>query len=376
VVVGTSHGKLILLNIHQLYYPSMSCTLSPTIVDEWTSYQNTSCQSIHDWLAYERRYHKQRSTCHNRIENNDGSRGLGIRSLSAIPEMYIPVPSSTSSLVQQCNFKIRYRFVWITMNGWILSTHIEVTKSAISTALLVPTTSIPISYTNRVRRKSKSPNYDGICHVHYTIKPIVYKNNDDNNTLLYPSQPTWNYFEHHDEATASFPVSVSSHGILWYNPLDQDHHTLPQPLPQLPNPDVRVLSAHARNSSGNRVPHDVTAATTKPKSKSHCRSSAMPKLNYIGFDQIRNHTFHRVAAVGNTESTINDNSNDGNFIDDRAQVLITRIRLRKPATIHQHPKCVWIHPTRPLECILVGTRDCGLYVIESKSKIQTRLRKT
>ena len=351
LVVGTSGGTFMVLNMDQLQYPSMSCTLSPTIVHVWTSFRNTtSGQSnrIGEWLNYEQRHYQQRSN-HN-VHNNGGSQGLGIRALAILPEMYLPSARQPAN-----DYKVRYRFIWITMNGWILSTHIEV---SISTALSnVGTVGGSTTATIHVRRKSKAPYYDGICHVHYSIKPIVYRNSTDHSVLIHPPQPTWNYFEHHDEATSSFPVSISSHGILWYNPLDQDKYTSPQPLPQLPNPDVRVLSSnrsiHISAVSTNTTGHDSMAPQ---KSSSRRQHSMVPKLNYIGYDQIRRQSLK-------SHSTCNDDSSD--------EIAISRIRARKPTTPHnQHPTCLWMHPDRPLEHILVGTPDCGLYLMESKNKIQ------
>jgi hypothetical protein len=102
-------------------------------------------------------------------------------------------------------------------------------------------------------------------------------------------------------------------------------------------------------------------------------------LNYISFDQIRNHSLLQrvVTTDNNIAEPVNSNGGSNNINADagweEVVVPIMRIRLRKPmitSNLLQHPTCIGIHPIQPLEYILVGTRDCGLYLIESKTKIQ------
>jgi hypothetical protein len=379
IVLGTSYGRIILLNIQKLHYRSMSCTLSPTLIDEWISYQNhhhpntNSINShvsspIDDWLEYEKR-------C---LKNNFNPVGLGIRSLSVIPELYIPKSLSLNRSNNKSITKIRYRFIWLTINGWILSTTIEVeihhqhhgtTTTANNNNINNNNNKCNNNDTVCTRRRSKAPYYDGICYTHYVTKPVVYQNLDG--TCIRPVRPIWNSIN--DDI--AYPVSVTNSGILWYNPNDTHEEQYIQPKPILPNPDVRVLSSSSSSSSSSNSTA-VTKANKKQRRNQRCGIPVVPKLNYFRFDTINNN--HVFGIPSNTSLSFYEQFNEKD--------IITRIKLRKSKRdtnvsqqLQSHsqfskPTCVLLidpkHSSSAIpEYIFVGTPEFGLYMIESKTKI-------
>jgi hypothetical protein len=238
VVLGTAHGRLVVLNWQRLVCPPMSCSLSPTVLDDWLPSLANSSAPL-------------------------DSKVMGIRCLSILPELCIQsARDPCGSLKQTTTSKICYRFVYLTQYGWIMSTKIE---AAVRGVVGRRTSLLEIV---QIRRRTRFT--DGIATIHYQTPSVQYQTPDGK--LIQPTQPTY--------LSPILPISsynTSSH-ILWYNDVDpwvdstnvlSALHTI-----KLPNADARVLSSLSFNSAHS---------SNDPKQK---RTKSVPKLQLLNLGSL------------------------------------------------------------------------------------------
>jgi hypothetical protein len=236
VVLGTAHGRMVLLNWQRLVCPPMSCTLSPSVLDDWMPSLVNGSAAL-------------------------DSKMMGIRGLSVLPELYIPSSGNDGSSKATTTSKICYRLVWLTQYGWILSTRIE------AAVRCFPGRRNPWLEIVQIRRRARL--MDGVGTIHYRTPSLKYQTPDGK--LIQPTQPTY--------LSPTQPISSyhSSSHILWYNDVDaledatnaaSSLHTI-----KLPNADARVLSSVSINR----------AHSCDPKEK---RKKIIPKLQLLDLDTL------------------------------------------------------------------------------------------